>query len=89
MSKVLVHAGYLFCNRHSLNVNYYINYLQWNVRIFEFLNVCVVEMGMLGPQFIVSSERLLLHKLLPPRGLEQSTSRMPSKRHATGPLIVF
>ena len=40
------------------------------------INACVVGIGVLGPRFIVSSERLGLHKMLPPRGFKPGTSRM-------------
>ena len=43
-------------------------------------NACVVGIGVLGPRFIVSSRGLGLHKMLPPRGFEPGTSRMPGKR---------
>ena len=47
------------------------------------INACVVRKGVLGPRFIVSSEGLGLHKMLPPREFEPGTSRMPGKRCTT------
>ena len=47
------------------------------------INACVVGMGVLGPRFIVSSEALGLNKMLPARGFEFDTSRMPHKRPTT------
>ena len=78
---VLVHAGFLFCNWHSLNTNYYGTTFSGMPGSFNFsqINACVVGIRVLGPRFIVSSEGLGLHKMFPPRGFELGTSRMPSK----------
>ena len=53
------------------------------------INACVVGIGVLGPRFIVSSEGLGLHKMLPPRGFEPSTSRMPGKHRTPRPRLIF
>ena len=47
------------------------------------INAWVAGKGVLGPQFIVSFEGLGLHKMLPLRGFEPSTSRMPGKLSTT------
>ena len=47
------------------------------------INACVVGIGVLGSRFIVSSEGLGLHKMLPHRGVEPGTSYMPGKRCTT------
>ena len=47
------------------------------------INACVVGIEVLGPRFIVSSEGLGLHNILPLRGFEPSTSRMPGKHCTT------
>ena len=77
-----MHAGYLFCNWHSLNTNCYGNTFGGMPGSFNSsqINACVVGIGVLGPRFIVSSEGLGLHNMLPPRGFEPGTSRMPGKR---------
>ena len=82
-SLVLVHAGYLFCNWHSLNTNYYGTTFGGMPRSFHSsqINACIVGIGVLGPRFIISSEGLGLHKMLPPRGF--GTSPMPGKRCTT------
>ena len=82
-SLVLVHAGYLFW--HSLNTNYYGTTLGGMPGSFNSsqINACVLGIGVLGPRFIVSSEGLGLHKMLPLRGFEPGTSRMPGKRCTT------
>ena len=62
-SLVLVHAGYLFCNRHSPNTNYYgatFGGMPGSCN-FSQINACVVRIGVLGPRFVVSSG-LGLHK---------------------------
>ena len=67
---VLVHAGYLFVSDTLNTMQLLRNHLQWNARIFfnsSQINACVVEIGVLGPPFIVSSEGLGLHKMLPSR----------------------
>ena len=78
-SLVLVHAGYLFCNWHSLNTNYYGTTFGGMPGSFNSsqINAFVVVMGALGPRLIVSSEGLGLRKMLPLRGFEPGTSRMP------------
>ena len=53
------------------------------------INACVVGIGVLGPRFIVSSEGLGLHKMLPPRGFEPSTSRMPGKHRIPRPRFLY
>ena len=84
-SLVLVYAGHLFCNWHSLNTNYYGTTFDGMSGSFNSsqINAFVVGIGVLGPRFIVSSEILGLHKMLPPRGFEPGTSRMPGKRCTT------
>ena len=83
-SLVLVHAGYLFCNWHPLNTNYY-GTTFGGIGSFNSsqINEYVVGIGVLGPRFIVSSEELGLHKMLPPRGFKPGTSRMPDKHCTT------
>ena len=83
-SLVLVNSGYLFCNWHPLNTNYYGTTFGGMPGSFNSsqINACVVGIGVLGPRFIVSSEGLGLHKMLPPREFEPSTSRMLGK-HCT------
>ena len=51
------------------------------------INACVVGIGVLGPRLIVSSEGLGMHKMLPPRGFELSTSRMPGKHRTPRPRL--
>ena len=84
-SLILVHADYLFCNWHSLNTNYYGTTFGGMPGSFNSsqINACVVAIGVLGPRFIVSSEGLGLHKMLPQRGFVPGTSRMPGKRCTT------
>ena len=48
------------------------------------INACVVGIEVLGPLFIVSSEGLGFHKMLPPRGFELSTSSIPGKHLPLG-----
>ena len=70
MSLVLVHAGYLICNWHSLNINYYgttFDGMPGSLNSSQ-INVC----GGLG-----------LHKMFPLRGFEPGTSHMPGKRCTT------
>ena len=84
-SLVLVHAGCLFCNGHSLNTNYYRTPFDGMPGSFNSspIDACIMGIGVLGPRFIVSSEGQGLHKMLPPRGFEPSTYRMPGKRRTT------
>ena len=58
MSLVLVHVGYLFCNWHSLNTNYYGTTLGGMPGSFNSsqINACIVGIRVLGPRFIVSTE---------------------------------
>ena len=88
-SLVLVHAGYLFCNWHPLNTNYYGTTYGGMPGSFNSSQIyaCVVGIGVLGPRFIVSSEGLGLHKMLPPRGFEPSTSRMLGKHRTPRPRL--
>ena len=65
-SLVPVHAGYLFCYWHPLNANYYGTTFGGMPGF--------VGIGVLGLWFIVSSEGLGLHKMLPPRGFEPASS---------------
>ena len=62
-SLVLVHAGYLFCNWHPLNTNYYRTPFGWMPGSFNSSQP--VEISVLGPRFIVSSEGLGLHNCCP------------------------
>ena len=89
MSLVLVYAGYLFCNWHSLNTNYYGTTLGGMPGSFNSsqLDECIVGIGVIGPRFIVSSKGLGVHKILPPRWFELRTSRMPGKRCTTRPQL--
>ena len=84
---VLVHAGYLFCNWLPLNTNHYGTTFGGMLGSFNSsqINACFVGIGELGPQFIVSLEGLGMHKMLPPRGFEPSTSRMSDKHHTPRP----
>ena len=84
-SLVLVHAGYLFCNCHPLNINYYGTTFYGMPGSFNSsqINVCAVRIGVLGPRFIVSSEGLGLHKMLP-RG--NSNPAPPACQASTVPL---
>ena len=56
----------------SLNTNYYRTTFGGMPGSFNFsqINAYIVGIGVLGPQFIVSSEVLGLHKMLSPRGFE-------------------
>ena len=90
ISLVLVHAGYLFCNWHSLNTNYYGTTLDGMPRSFNSsqINACFVEIGVLGTRFIVSSEGLGLHNA--PKGIRSRHlphTRVALYHYATAPLI--
>ena len=85
----LVHAGYLFCNWHPLNTNYYgtnFGRMPWYFDSSQ-INMCVVRIGVLGPRFIVSSNEYGLHKMLHPRGFEPFTSHMPGKHRTPRPRL--
>ena len=75
-SLVLVHAGYLFCNGHSLNTNYYGTTFGGMSGSFKSsqINACVVGIGVLGPWFIVSSEGLGLSQNVAPEGIRTRAS---------------
>ena len=90
-SLVFVHAGYLFCNWHHLNTNYYRTTVCGMPGSFNssHINACVVVIGVLGPRYIVTFEGLRLYKLLPPRGFELNTSRMPGKHRTSPPPTLF
>ena len=90
-SLVLVHAGYLFCNWHPLNTNYYGTTFNGMPESFNTsqINACIVGVGVLGPQLIVSSQGLGLHKMLPQKRFEPSTSRMPGKHCTPRPQLPF
>ena len=75
-SLVLVHAGYLFCNWHPLNTNYYRTPFGWMPGSFNSSQP--VEIGVLGPRFIVSSEGLELHNCCPK--VKPSICRLLGKR---------
>ena len=76
-SLVLVHAGYLLCNWNPLNASYHWTTFDGIPGSFNSsqINVCIMRIGVLEPRFIVFSERLGLHKLLPSRGFKPSTSQ--------------
>ena len=50
------------------------------------INACIVGIGVLGTQFIVSSEGLGLHILLPLRGIQ--TQHLQHVRQAPYPLVM-
>ena len=64
-SLVLVHADYLFCNWHFPN-KYYGTTIDGMPESFISIQIiaCVVDIRVLGPQFMVSSEGLGPHKEL-------------------------
>ena len=87
---VLAHAGYLFCNRHSLITDYYGTTFGGMPGSFNSSQIIagVVGIGVLGHCFIhvVFSKGLGLHKMLPPWKFEPGTSSMPGKRCTAVPL---
>ena len=85
MSLVLVHAGYLFCNGHSLNTNYYGTTFCGMPGSFNSLkiNACIVRIIGFMVHSLFGRTRAAQNVALPPpltlRGFEPGTYRMPGK----------
>ena len=90
-SLVLVHVGYIFCNWHSLNTNFYGITVYGMPGSFDssHINAYVVGIRVLGSRSIVSSKGIGLHKLLPRCEFQPCTSSLPGKRFITKPRQLF
>ena len=73
----------------SIKINYYGTTFDGIPGSFNSsqMNACVVGIAALGHRFIVSFEGQGMHKMLPPRGFEPSTSRMPGKHRTPRPRL--
>ena len=82
---VLVHAGYLLCNWNPLNASYHWTTFDGIPGSFNSSQIVWIEV--LESRFKVSSEWRGLHKMLPRRRFEPSTSCMPGKHRTPRPWL--